>query len=127
MRFINDYIDNYVMIQEMTSTHTSKMVENGKIIYYSEVPVDNCWDVCQNKYQSIIYTYVIQHKILWFKYVKIKQSIPYIENATYDGERRTNRMLREIARREYYDAMMKTAGKNCTDKKGLKENNEQEK
>lgn len=83
------------------------LFKERNILYYNECVVDNCYDSYSGKYKTSIYTYISEYKILGlFKVRKIHQSIPYIQRPTVDAEHKTNIMLKEAARSEYYLAIL---------------------
>lgn len=83
------------------------LFKERNIIYYNEVEVDNCYDSYSGKYKTFIYTYISEYKILGlFKIRQIHQSIPYIYRPTIDAEHKTNIILKEAARKEYYLAIL---------------------
>ena len=88
--------------------HMNKVLfKERNIIYYNECVVDNCYDSYRGKYKTAIYTYISEYKFLGlFKIRRIHQSIPYIQRPTVDAEHKTNIMLKEAARNEYYLAIL---------------------
>lgn len=83
------------------------LFKERNIIYYNEVEVDNCYDSYSGKYKTSIYTYISECKIFGiFKIRQIHQSIPYIYRPTIDAEHKTNIILKEAARKEYYLAIL---------------------
>lgn len=92
--------------------HTANIVRPEKMVYYNEVTVDNCADAVRDKYTATIVTYVIERRILFWRFKQIRQSVPYVSSDSYlayEKEVKTNKRLREIARKEYYKAMISQA------------------
>lgn len=62
------------------------------------------WNAVRDHYSELItYLYKYTYNILGIKWniYKIKQDIPYINDAFYDGEHSCNKYLKGIAKREY--------------------------
>lgn len=95
--------------------HTANIVRPEKMVYYNEVTVDDCADAVRDKYTATIVTYVIEWRFLFWKFKQIRQSVPYVSSDTYlayEKEVKTNKRLREVARKEYYKAMISQASEN---------------
>ena len=95
--------------------HTANIVRPEKMEYYNEVTVDNCADAVRDKYTATIVTYVIERRFLFWRFKQIRQSVPYVSSDTYlayEKEVKTNKILREVARKEYYKAMISQASEN---------------
>ena len=77
--------------------------------------VDDCADAVRDKYTATIVTYVIERRFLFWRFKQIRQSVPYVSSDTYlayEKEVKTNKILREVARKEYYKAMISQASEN---------------
>ena len=95
--------------------HTANIVRPEQMVYYNEVTVDNCADAVRDKYTATIVTYVIERRFLFWRFKQIRQSVPYVSSDTYlayEKEVKTNKILREVARKEYYKAMISQASEN---------------
>ena len=95
--------------------HTANIVRPEKMVYYNEVTVDDCADAGRDKYTATIVTYVIERRFLFWRFKQIRQSVPYVSSDTYlayEKEVKTNKILREVARKEYYKAMISQASEN---------------
>lgn len=106
--------------------HTANIVRPEKMVYYNEVTVDNCADAVRDKYTAMIVTYIIERRFLFWKFKQIRQSVPYVSSETYlayEKEVKTNKRLREIARKEYYKAMLSQASEKVKAQARDKNNN----
>ena len=95
--------------------HTANIVRPEEMVYYNEVTVDDCADAVRDKYTATIVTYVIERRFLFWRFKQIRQSVPYVSSDTYlayEKEVKTNKRLREVARKEYYKAMISQASEN---------------
>lgn len=70
-----------------------------KQIYVSARETE-AWDETRRHHTVRIVTFIFEHKICKFHFLKVKQFIPLIKNPFYDGEFSSNRSIKAVAAEE---------------------------